>query len=224
MFIDCNNIIQASGALHCITKEIGAANPLLITHQPLDDTYNVSTPYTVNAWIKHRSGIASATVYYRTDTLQPFQQTSMSLTNAATDTWTGNIPPQASGTRVYYYIEATSNSGKTQVRPMPAPLGYWDFDVLGTVSVSAAPSVLEIRMYPNPAKGIVCVDLKSGFGKQSTATITDQFGRKVSAFAPGILDTGSPKLFFDCSNLAAGVYTILISDGMKTVAEKLFVK
>src|SRR5690348_6032002 len=51
--INCNSIIPASGAIHCITKEVASADPLLISHQPLHDTYNTTTPYQVNALIKH---------------------------------------------------------------------------------------------------------------------------------------------------------------------------
>ncbi|MFZ4771627.1 MAG: hypothetical protein ACOYLO_15700, partial [Ferruginibacter sp.] len=150
-FIDCNSIIQASGALHCITKEVGAVNPLLITHQPLTDTYNSTTPYLVNAWIKHRSGIANASVFYRTDTALPYQQVPMSLTDPNTTTFSGSIPQQAIGSKIYYYISATSNSGKTQVRPMPAPQGYWHFRVLGPVSAREATTSIETRLFPNPS-------------------------------------------------------------------------
>ena len=41
--IDCDsdqNIIAQSGAIHCITKTIGVADPMLIRHQPLTDTDN----------------------------------------------------------------------------------------------------------------------------------------------------------------------------------------
>ena len=53
--IDCDNndqnIISASGAIHCITKGIGVADPLLIKHQRLSDTYETVQPYIVDAYI-----------------------------------------------------------------------------------------------------------------------------------------------------------------------------
>ncbi|MFM7813870.1 MAG: agmatine deiminase family protein, partial [Flavobacteriales bacterium] len=67
--IDCdnngNNIISQSGAIHCITHTVGVADPLLISHQPLADTYNTTTPYEVSAYMRHRSGIATNRLYWR---------------------------------------------------------------------------------------------------------------------------------------------------------------
>ncbi|MFN8165149.1 MAG: hypothetical protein U0X76_02995 [Bacteroidia bacterium] len=40
----------------------------MISHQALHDTYQTTGTYPVTALIKHRSGIQSATLYYRTDT------------------------------------------------------------------------------------------------------------------------------------------------------------
>lgn len=133
--INANNIISQSGAIHCTTHEIGAYNPLLISHQRLRNTDNIWTNYTVNAMIIHKSGVQEARIYFRTDTTQPFTWVPMSLTNTPNSTWTGEIPVQTSGTMIYYYIWAKANSGKEQVRPMPAPDGYWNFYVYNPLSV-----------------------------------------------------------------------------------------
>ncbi|MBL0104624.1 MAG: agmatine deiminase family protein [Bacteroidetes bacterium] len=85
--INCNSIIPSLGAIHCITKEVAAADPLLISHQPLHDTYITTGSYPVTALMKHRSGIQSATLYYRTDTLQPYQSIAMTSLSSVIDTW-----------------------------------------------------------------------------------------------------------------------------------------
>ncbi|MFI5220597.1 MAG: agmatine deiminase family protein, partial [Bacteroidia bacterium] len=132
--INSNASIGALGALHCITKELGTDDPLLISHQPLPDTYDDVNPYTVNALIKHRSGISTATMFYRTDTLLPY--VAVSMTQAVNpDYWSAPIPAHAVGTIVYYYVHAESVSGKQQNRPMPAPVGYWHFKILGPVGI-----------------------------------------------------------------------------------------
>ena len=129
--IPCNDIIQALGALHCITKLIGVSDPLRIAHPRLRDTYDSTNEYPVQAIIQHRSGIEQATLYYRTETDGTYSSTPMALANAAEDLWTAAIPAQAVGTRVEYYIHATAVSGKEQVRPMVAPEGYFYFNVKG---------------------------------------------------------------------------------------------
>jgi agmatine deiminase len=223
-FIDCNDIIQASGALHCITKEVMSADPLLITHQALDDTYNTASPYQVDAWIKHRSGIANATLYYTTDTTQAYQAVAMNLTNANTDTWTGLIPAQAEGTDVYYYVSAQSNSGKTQVRPMPAPAGYWDFRVLGPVSAPAPKAEWSLNLFPNPSKGIVCLALNLDHGSTVQARVFNSLGQQVGQFSPAVLDTGNKKLFLDASTLPAGMYLVSVESDQGRKSLKLGVK
>ena len=89
--IDCNDIITASGALHCITKAVGANDPLLISHQALQNTPSTND-YEVNAYARHASGISSANLYYRLNTSTTYQSVLMTLTDPANFTWTANIP------------------------------------------------------------------------------------------------------------------------------------
>jgi len=221
-FIDCNDIIQASGALHCITKEVMSADPLLITHQRLNDTYNTTTPYQVDAWIRHRSGIANALLYYTTDTTQAYQSVAMNL--SGNDTWTGFIPPQQVGTQIFYYVEATSNSGKMQVRPMPAPAGYWKFNVLGPVSIPSPNAELEVNLFPNPAKGIVCLEANQSHENFVKAEVYNSVGQFVAEFTPGLLDTGKKRLFLDSSLLSAGLYTVIVRSSLDRKSIKLAIR
>ncbi len=135
--IDCNDIITSLGALHCITKVIGVNEPLWIAHPRLRDTYATEAALPVTAGIKHRDGIASATLYYRTAGENDYQSTPMTLADPDNDTWTAAIPAQAAGAEVQYYIRAIANSGKVQVRPLTAPEGYFRF----RVKAAAAPPV-----------------------------------------------------------------------------------
>jgi hypothetical protein len=159
--IDCQSIIAASGAIHCITHSVGVNDPLLISHQALNDTYDTENAYAVNALIKHRSGIQSATLYYSTDTLAGFN--SVSLTETGTnDNWTAAIPAQEAGTKVYYYIQGISETGKIQVRPLTAPEGRWDFMVLDTGTVTSVQKdildkLFSVSAFPNPTAGLTCI-------------------------------------------------------------------
>ncbi len=223
--INCNSIIPQLGAIHCITKEVSAADPLLISHQALHDTYNTTNPYEVDAFIEHRSSIANAWVYYRTDTLQPYQQTTMATTDGIH--WTGFIPAQAAGTTVYYYIEATSVSGKTQVRPMPAPAGYWKFNVLMNVGISDPSSLTALQLqpaFPNPSKGITCIPVLSSSSHHATILLKDILGRTVQTVFSGEIPAGGKKYFANTESFAAGVYLVELKAGDKTFVQKLIVK
>lgn len=225
--INCNSIITALGALHCITKEVATRDPLLISHQPLADTYTSTSPYTVDARIQHRSGIASATLWYRTDTLLPYQSATMALTNPATHTWSGDIPAQAPGTRVYYYVAATSVSGKSQVRPMPAPAGYWDFDILQFVGMdmAAVQGIVELKTpYPNPSKGITCIPVSLSEAQQGELLLCDILGRPILPVASGWMPQGSSNYFLDTQGMAAGMYMLTLKASDQQVAQRLMVR
>jgi hypothetical protein len=126
---DCNASIDNGGAIHCLTHEIAVADPLLISHQQLASQGDKNKDLKIEALVKHRSGIQSAQIFYRTGTDQSFKSVPMKLKDAKKGTWTGNIPPQAKGTVLNYYIYAKAKSGKEQFRPMPAPEGYWTYKV-----------------------------------------------------------------------------------------------
>lgn len=127
--INCNAIIPSLGALHCITKLVGTTDPLLIAHPRLRDSDNAEKEYPVTAIIKHRSGIADASLHYRVGGDSLYSVVPMILADTFQNLWTAVIPPQANGDEVQYFIHARANSGKEQVRPIVAPKGYFNFHI-----------------------------------------------------------------------------------------------
>lgn len=127
--IDCNGIIPSLGAIHCITKLVGVHEPLWIAHARLRDQESTEEAYPVSAIIKHRSGIAQATLHYRTAGATGYTAVEMELSDTTEAIWTSSIPAFPENTVVEYYLAAEANSGKTQVRPIVAPEGYFRFKV-----------------------------------------------------------------------------------------------
>lgn len=209
--IDCDNtenIISASGAIHCITKGIGVGDPLLISHQPLQDTYETVIPYTVDGYIRHRTGIASAELYWTTDTTAGY--TAVPMTALPDNHWTANIPAQPAGSEVFYYIHATANSGKQQVRPIVAPEGYWNFHVLdinsglGTVN---GPMIAEV--FPNPTSSVLVVTLADAGDARVRISLQDATGREVMLIHEGRMHSDR-RAFADLSGLAEGAYMLVV--------------
>ena len=224
--IDCNAIIPSLGAIHCITKEVAAADPLLIVHQPLRDTYSTTSSYTVNARIQHRSGIANANIYYRTDTLQPYQSTAMTLTSATDNTWSGSIPAQVAGSTVYYYIEANAVSGKHQVRPLPAPAGYWKFNVLlntGISTVQKGNTVYLGAAYPNPSQGVFVVPVKTDRMTNCSITLKNILSQDVLSIFNGNVQ-GERSFLVNTGTLNSGIYLIELKTPEGVFQEKVVVR
>ncbi len=168
------NLINQLGALHCITHTIGVADPMLIVHQPIDEA-NAGTTVTINALIKHNSGIQSATVFWREEGTATFNQTAMTL---ATDSnWTANITIPISGVNVEYYIQGQAVSGKILSRPIVAPAGYWTINV-SSLSTTEWASQHISAPFPNPTKQNVNFEMDQMFGLIHVS-ITNILGQKL---------------------------------------------
>jgi hypothetical protein len=135
--INCNSIITALGAIHCITKEIGVGEPIFISHPKILTTVNDGSGYQVKAYIKTRSGVSNASVYWSVDTTQGF--TSIPMTQFLPDSFAAYIPEQQINKKVYYYISASSNSGRAVKKPLPSPSGAYQFTVSPAINVTTIP-------------------------------------------------------------------------------------
>ncbi len=208
--IDCDNsgenIISQSGAIHCISKGIGVEDPLLIRHQRLRDTYETVNPYTVEGYIRHRSGITGAEVYWTTDTAAGFN--TVPLTDIGGNNWSAGIPAQPVGSTVFYYIHAAATSGKEQVRPIVAPDGWWKFKVLdinAAINEGEAPMITEV--FPNPSASLIMVTLNVP-RHPVHVYLTDAAGRVVMELHRGPLHSDK-RVFADIDALSSGVYLVV---------------
>lgn len=225
--IDCKAIINSLGAIHCITKEVGVADPLLIVHQELPCMDNLNyLEYPVWASLKHRSGIASAKIYYTTDLSLPWQSVDLPpyLQNDTTWNYRGFIPKQAAGNTVYYYIEATANNGKTLTRPLPAPAGYWSFCVTETTGSSTLSEVEMQPIYPNPASAITAIPVYSTGSLPATLRLYNAYGQLVQTVFEGQLRSGQSHYFIDASRYPAGAYWVELRSGTNSSTQKLIIR
>jgi agmatine deiminase len=225
--IDCRDIIGASGAIHCITHSVGVNDPLLISHQRLTDTYDTQNPYPVQALMQHRSTINSAQLYYTTDTLAGFTAVNLEP-GFANNTYLGAIPPQPAGTTVYYYLRGASESGKVQVRPITAPDGWYSFRVIDTNDVTntqfqKARDLFQLKAFPNPAHGIVCIPVTVEAGQDIQLELLDLNGRRVQLIHTGTVSAGENRFYIDASKLSSGAYFIKASARFGAVNQKLII-
>lgn len=221
--IPCNDIIKSLGAIHCITKEVGTDDPLLINHPKLAYCQELNTTgYPISARIKHRSGISQALVYYSINNGANWN--SLSMTNAGNDNYEAILPPQTDGAEVLYYFEATANSGKKQVRPMPAPAGFWKFEVCTIIKTDEPSQTSLLEIFPNPANTITCLPVYSSGKTSGSIRVFDLFGRLVQTIHEGAFPAGESKFFIDASRLSSGSYSVELNDGRHVSARKLIVR
>ena len=226
--INCNNIIGSLGAIHCITKEVGVKEPLLINHAKIREGC-AGEKQDVHAIIQHKSGIASVDLFYSTDTTAGYEETPMILDVAANNYW-GEIPPQLEGTEVFYYIHATANNGKEISRPLPAPKAYYHYAVkpasqciVGNENVLLDELKLE-AIYPNPARSITVVPVTSDKAVDATIEISDVLGRTIKTIFDGKLPLGKSNYYIHANEFAAGTYFVSLTTEEQSFVEQLVIR
>lgn len=179
--IDVDNsnepLIASLGAIHCITHTIGVDEPLWIVHQPINEVPTSNTSVSINAMIKHISGINNATVYWREAGESEFNQLSMTIIGV--DNWSVDLLIPSGAESIEYYIEAEANSGKSLARPLVAPEGFWTFIVANLSNEEWADNNISAP-YPNPTSEEVSFQLNQIEGAVKVS-IYNILGQKLSA-------------------------------------------
>tara|TARA_B100000886_G_scaffold339770_1_gene306262 strand:+ start:10365 stop:12179 length:1815 start_codon:yes stop_codon:yes gene_type:complete len=219
------NLISYSGAIHCITHSVGVNEPLLIQHQQYEDSYPIEE-YNLSASIQHQSGIASATLFWTTNLEQGYQ--SLSMTNTDGNNWSGSIQENLSAPNsVYYYIEATANSGKTINRPLPAPEAYFKFNILEQNNASLSQNNttnIEMSVYPNPASAITCIPVNCVESFVGQISLTDVLGKEVTTIYDGKFLSGLNQFFIRANDYAEGMYFIVLNSEQSQIRQRLIIQ
>ncbi|MFZ1321642.1 MAG: agmatine deiminase family protein [Ignavibacteria bacterium] len=212
--INASQMISALGAIHCITKEIGVAEPIFFSHPKLLNTLNTTSPYEVKSYIKTKTGVSSAKVHWRTDTTQSYNEITMT---GSLDTFRASIPQQSLGTNVYYYISATSNSNRTVTRPITAPQGYIKFVIDNPTSVisnnSQAENFTLSQNYPNPFNPRTVINYELQVSGNAKLKVFDVLGNEVAELVNEKQNAGSYSVEFDGGNYASGIYFYRLETG-----------
>jgi hypothetical protein len=218
--INCNSIIGSLGAIHCIMKEVGVFNPVWISHAKMDSVVYDEDSIAIKAVIKTKSGVAEASIYWTTDTTLGFNSSNMQFVSG--DSAVGFIPAQIDSTVIYYYISATSNSGRTVTKPIVAPNGFYKFVIENSVTEVKDNSQPEefylYQNYPNPFNPSTKIKftipqspLSFGEGLGVRLVVYDVLGNEVATLVNEEKPAGSYEVEFNASGLSSGVYFYRLS-------------
>ncbi len=209
--INCNKIIPSLGAIHCITKEVGVTDPLMISvdlAQPLINPSNAEER-TIHAIVKNRSGIDKVWLYYMLDNhLESRDSIEMELVDSDRSLYRAVIP--FFDTQARYYITATSLSGKTVSRPITAPDGYFK---TAAIHISATSSIKmpEMHIFPNPSNSLTCVEIDCPGGSDVDIRLVNSSGNVAGTLFSGLWNPNSPRVYFNAADLIPGLYFIRMS-------------
>ena len=209
--IDCNKIIPSLGAIHCITKEVGTIDPLMIAVDILPPVIDAKVPVEreIHAIVKNRSGIDNVMMYYQIDeNTEIWDSIQMTLEIAATSTYIANLPEFGKVAR--YFIKGIANSGKSITRPMTAPEGFFTTTTLLTSSNRNLNWSLKAEIYPNPASSLTCVSIEHPDRDVLNVALFNAEGERMENLFDGKWDPNSGKMFFYANKYLPGMYFVRI--------------
>lgn len=223
--IDMRYLDGSGGSIHCITKEVAASNPLRFFHYEYRALESFQSTYPIDAEITNKSGIASATMYWRIKGASSW--TTVSMTAGAGNHWLASIPATSGpSTEVFeYYISATSVNGKTITRPMPGAAGPFEFwyDKTSSIDETKIDGLSFGNLYPNPTTDFVNVELNVTKPIAIALSISDMLGRVVARQDYGTLSY-SQYLTLNTAQLLPGLYQINIEHNGQRIASRKLIK
>ncbi len=223
--INCDDIISLDGAIHCITHELGARNPVFIAHAKIREAYANQDGYTVAAVVRTLAGVDSVLTYWTTDTTAGFQ--ALKMTPTQNDSFVTEIPAQPQSTEVFYYLTAFAHNGKIISKPLVGAKGAWNFVVQGPSSLARATAgslsnafVLN-SVYPNPfnSEAVCRFTLKRAMSVHITLYSIE--GQKVQTVSNTYFAAGSHTVRISNKNLSSGIYVLQVRAGNKASSRKI---
>ncbi|MBL7999387.1 MAG: agmatine deiminase family protein [Candidatus Kapabacteria bacterium] len=224
--IDSRLLTPMGGALHCITMQIPAENPLRFRHAAWRDNVATMASYPVRAVITNHSGIKQALMKWRKKGDQTW--TTVELSKDTSSLYTASIPGDLGATNqsIEYYLEAEANNGKKQMYPITSPEGFFTFTFGSLVSV-AEENIVHAELqtpYPNPSSSSMMIPFTLLDNANIQLTLIDLNGVTVQSYPAESLVYGSylRNIFLD--TLASGVYHLRMTANGVMVGTRMVVK
>lgn len=205
--IDSRSLSPLGGAIHCITMQIPAENPLTIAHAPVVGALNNIYTAMLNAEIYNHSGIKNANIMWRYAGANEWN--TLSMENVGNQ-YNANL--SFSGldeeAKIEYFIEAESNNGKTRRKPVTAPEGFYSFSFPTTSSVefSSDTDKGDIRTYPNVISDYTSINYNVKSAGNVSISIFDNYGSLVKTVVSTDMNAGVYSLDFNATSLTPGMY------------------
>lgn len=142
--IDSRSLTTSGGAIHCVTMQIPTDNPVRFRHERLVGLQPALPAYSITAEIRNKSGISSASLFWKVKSASTWNEVAMNANGNNYDALIANSGFTTADT-IVYYLQATTNNGKTMAKPIVAPEGSFTFyfdDVVVTPGNCEAPAGL----------------------------------------------------------------------------------
>ena len=226
--IDVRSLSPLGGAIHCVTMQIPAENPVFWAHKKYKGRIK-PVPNTLEfvAEIKNHSGIKKATLYWKKNNLENLNSIEMIEKD-------GKFYAEISATEfpnqndtIHYHIKAETNNGKTAYHPISAPEGNFTAFVDYFMSVEElsdnANSFDIIGIYPNPVSSNAEIRFEVINAGNVELNIINSIGDNVANISNEYLNQGTYSSSIDVSELPSGIYVIVLKSNNQIKHKKLVI-
>jgi agmatine/peptidylarginine deiminase len=224
--IDSRLLSELGGELHCITMQIPAENPVLFWHPSVDGFYSsIQNSFHIVAKITNKSGVTSAVCKWRLKGASTFN--TINLTDSS-GYFIGDIVANGltAADEIEYYLSATTNNGKTAVKPITAPDGFYSIfftERTALAEFEIKPKNYLFKAYPNPASTQIKIPFYAIQGKMATINVTDISGKTVKQITPSNLQNGLNEAIIDLHDLNNGIYFYTYTLDGNIIATRKFI-
>lgn len=219
--IDCNSIIPLSGALHCITKEVAAKNPVTINMMTHEE-WCMEEIIHLEAKVTAFEDISSVRLHYKSSQTADWLSEEMTLNTS--NNYEFDLPALNQNDKLEYYIQAETTSGKVMNRPFPGQEGPRTTNIVDCAITSIEEIDLSgMEVFPNPASAITCIAPHISFDQELSIELMDIQGVKVLDIYQGKVNSKDKKFFFDASQVNEGSYFVKIQAGTTVEMQKLMI-
>ncbi len=221
--IDSRYLAPMGGAIHCITMQIPAENPVLYKHKSYRGAQEEKNIYSFKVEIDNHSGIEYSNLYFRVrNSGLDWQKVELAKVD---DTFATAVDMAVLDIKdtVEYYFESMTNNQKKTVYPITAPDGYFSFWFKDDTSIEEDSELSDIKLYPNPIRNEATLELYSTLETEATLSIFDLLGGKIANLGVANLRQGTNSIHFNVPNVAAGVYILKLESAEITTTQKIVI-
>ncbi len=225
--IDSREMSPLGGAIHCITMQIPAENPLRIWHPKVQTDKVFQNNFKIITKCQNFSGIKTVSCIWRknNEAWQTLNLTDSSEYHIGTLT----VPGLTSSDFVEYYITAEAVNGKKVRKPginIYNDFSYYRIQFENGTNINelkVIPKNYLFAAYPNPTQNKIHIPFQLLEKGEVAIKITDITG-KVLAEQTFIASSGQQENVFDLSSIASGLYFYTLSLNGEKVNTRKFLK
>jgi len=210
--IDSRLLTPMGGAIHCVTMQIPAENPISIKHPAKIGYQSIDSPLAFYVVPYNHSGIKYTELYWRKKGSEEWNKIVMEKN----DSLYSYILPTgefSENDTIQYHIKTESNNGKIAYKPIAAPEGYFEFYFTPSTNISDLNNSFEINVYPNPVSEVLTIDMHIESNNKQKMGIFDLYGKLILDLTNNITVPGDYNMKVNVSTFDSGVYFIKNDDG-----------